>query len=113
MQKKFKPTILIDLDGVLNKYKGDYVAEYIPEIKEGAQDFLQGLYQNYKLVLYTTRPASLAHKWLEDNGLDKYFEDVTNEKIPAYIIIDDRCICFKGDYEVLKNEINNFKVWHK
>ena len=113
MQKTYKPTLLIDLDGVLNEYKGNYDVEYIPEMREGAQDFLKELYQNYTLVLFTTRFISMARKWLENNGLDKYFDDVTNEKIPAYIMIDDRCICFKGDYEVLKNEIKNFRAWHK
>ena len=33
-------TVLIDLDGVLNNYK-KYEENYIPEIKEGALEFLE------------------------------------------------------------------------
>ncbi len=111
-KEKYKPTILIDLDGVLNTYKGDYVENYIPPIKEGALDFVAGLYENYKLVLFTTRDSELAKKWLIDNGLDKYFDGVTNQKIPAVLLVDDRCVCFRGDYDELIQDIKNFRTWH-
>ena len=45
--------------------------------------------------------------------MDKYVENVTNIKEPAYLIIDDRCINFKGDYKRLKKEIEKFNVWYK
>ena len=38
-----KKLILIDLDGVLNEYSGSYNKNVIPEIKNGADKFLQGL----------------------------------------------------------------------
>ena len=40
----------------------------------------------------------LATKWLIKNNLDKFFKDVTNVKLSSYLYIDDRCICFKGNY---------------
>lgn len=53
--QKYKPTLLIDLDGVLNTYCGEYKKDYIPPIKDGAHDFLKSVYDNYILVLFTTR----------------------------------------------------------
>lgn len=41
--KTYKNKILIDLDGVLNQYKGNYDENYIPKIKEGAEEFKKKL----------------------------------------------------------------------
>ncbi len=108
-----KKTILIDLDGVLNNYTGNYDETIIPSVKIGAKEFLEGLNKNYELKLFTTREPFVAKKWLEDNNLDIYFSDVTNKKEPAWLYIDDRCIRFEGNYEKLYNDIMNFKVWYK
>ena len=35
-----KKTILIDLDGVLNDYVGNYDKDFIPQIKAVAKEFL-------------------------------------------------------------------------
>ena len=43
MDKKFKKTILIDLDGVLNEYEGKFDKDFIPPIKLGAKEFLEKL----------------------------------------------------------------------
>jgi len=40
----YKKTIMIDLDGVLNNYT-KYDENVIPEIKDGAKDFLQQLFE--------------------------------------------------------------------
>mgnify|MGYP002625410351 CR=1 FL=1 len=110
---RYKPIVQIDLDGVLNEYNGDYVENFIPPIKKGAKDFLKKLYSEYKLVLFTARNAKIAEKWLIDNGIDNYFEEVNNTKKHAYLTIDDRCICFNGNYDILLENIQNFKVWYK
>ena len=109
----FKKTILIDLDGVLNTYNGDYDKNYIPPIKYGALNFIQELSNDFKIILFTSRNLLLASKWVLENKLEEYIENVTNIKEPCYLMIDDRCINFTGDYSELKNEINNFKVWYK
>ena len=109
----FKKTILIDLDGVLNTYTGNYDKNIIPSMKEGAKEFLEELYQCYEIKLFTTRKIELAKKWLINNNLDKYFSDITNTKEPAWLYIDDRCIRFEGNYNKLYEDIRNFKVWYK
>ena len=51
--------------------------------------------------------------WLSDNGLDKYFSGITNIKEACWLIVDDRCIKFNGDYDELLSDIMNFQVWHE
>ena len=106
-------TLLIDLDGVLNTYNGNFDKDYIPEIKSGAKEFLEYLSKEYELKIFTTRNRLLTSKWLIENKLDSFVTDVTNIKDPAYLYIDDRCICFNGDFKKMINEIENFNVYWK
>ena len=112
-KKQFKKKILIDLDGVLNEYRGDYDENFIPNIKQGAKEFLEELSKSSELYLFTTRNLLLSAKWITENGIDKYFKDITNTKIPSYLYIDDRCVCFKGKYNETLTEINKFKTYWK
>lgn len=108
-----KKTILIDLDGVLNQYTGNFNIDIIPEIRRGAKEFLVKLSQNYIIKLFTTRNRILVSKWLVENNLDAIIDDVTNVKELAYLYVDDRCITFDGDYDKLESQIDNFKPWYK
>ena len=108
-----KSTILIDLDGVLNTYTGYYDKNLIPPIKDGAYRFLEKLSQNFDIKIFTSRSKLLASKWIIENNLDKFVSDVTDVKSPAYLIIDDRCLNFKGNFNKLLSEIENFNVWYK
>ncbi len=109
----YQKTLLIDLDGVLNNYT-KYTND-IPEIKTGAKEFLEKLHSTseFELVLFTTRNKIQAVKWLIENNLDSYFKDVTNIKIPAYLHIDDRAICFKNDFDEAFEKTMNFKAYWK
>ena len=109
----FKKTILVDLDGVWNKYDGIYDKNLIPPIKEGAYEFLKELSNEYKIIIFTSRNLLLASEWVITNNLKEIISNVTNIKEPSYLIIDDRCINFNGDFSKLKKEIYNFKVWYK
>ena len=106
--------MLIDLDGVLNEYgKEPYNEFFIPKIKSGAREFLEQLNEIGELYLFTSRNLMLSAKWLIKNDLDKYFKDITNVKLPSFIYVDDRCICFKGDYKETLKDIKNFQVYWK
>lgn len=113
MTLEFKKTILIDLDGVLNNYEGNYDKNYIPPIKDGALDFIKQLSKDFKIVIFTSRNLFLTSKWLINNKLENYIENVTNVKEPSFLIIDDRCINFNGNFSDLIDNINNFQVWYK
>ena len=106
-------TILIDLDGVLNQYKGDYNPDYIPPIIEGAEEFLKSVSKEYDIKIFTTREAQLVKKWLSENKLNQYISGVTQTKEPAWAYIDDRCIKFEGNFKILEKDIQHFKPWWK
>ena len=113
MNKELQKTILIDLDGVLNTYTGEYDRNVIPPIKDGAFDFIKNLSKNYKIKIFTSRNLLLTSEWVIKNNIKDYIDDVTNIKEPSYLIIDDRCITFNGDYTQLVKQIEQFNVWHK
>ena len=109
-----KKKILIDLDGVLNQYgKEKYDENYIPEIKEGAKEFLEKLSTIGDLYLFTSRNLMLSVKWLINNNIDKYFKDVTAIKLPSFLYVDDRTICFNGNFDQIFNDIVKFKPYWK
>lgn len=105
-------TILIDLDGVLNTYTGEFNEKFIPPIKNGAKKFLEKLSADYKVKIFTTRKSMLATQWVIDNELQEFIDDITNIKEPCFVQIDDRCIKFNGDYDNIIEQINNFHVWY-
>ena len=113
MGEKFRKTILIDLDGVLNEYTGDFDKDYIPPIKDGAKKFLENLSEKFDIKIFTTRNKILATKWLINNSIDQFVADITNVKDLAWLYIDDRCINFDGNFENLSNNINNFRPWDR
>ena len=113
MKVNFKRIILFDLDGVLNTYSGNYDKNYIPAIRQEAFELIQELAKTYTIKIFTSRNLLLAAKWISDNNLESYIENVTNIKESSYLIIDDRCINFNGNYHELKEKINSFKPWYK
>ena len=114
-RNKFRRNILIDLDGVLNCYCGEYDEEFIPEVREGAREFVERLYSlgRFNLVLFTTRNLLLVSRWLVDSNLYSYFSNITNVKLPAFLCIDDRAIRFEGDYDDMYEKIVNFRPYWK
>ena len=106
-----KKKILLDLDGVLNTYTNNFDPHFIPPLKNGAVDFLMNLSKNYEIILFTVREKILVENWIIQNNLQKYITGVTNTKEPAWLIVDDRCVCFNGAYDKLLDDIDTFKVW--
>lgn len=111
MHKNHKKVLLIDLDGVLNQYSGNFQEDKIPSIKSGAKEFLESLSENYQIKIFTTRNKLLTAKWIIENNIDKYITDITNTKELAYLYIDDRCINFKGEFQNILKEIEHFKCY--
>ena len=114
-RNKFRRNILIDLDGVLNCYCGEYDEEFIPEVREGAREFVERLYSlgRFNLVLFTTRNLLLVSRWLVDSNLYSYFSNITNVKLPAFLCIDDRALTFRGNFNEIYEEIVTFKPYWK
>ncbi len=111
--KKIKKKIMLDLDGVLNTYTSDYDPQYIPPARTDTLEFIKELSQKYEIILFTTRDKFLASLWVIENSLNEYIADITNIKQVAWLFVDDRCICFDGNYNKLLDDIENFKAWYK
>lgn len=105
--------LMIDLDGVLNDYDGDYEPFSIPPPKPNVKEFLNKLSKNYKLVLFSARPCQPVKIWLNIHGLNSYFAEVTSIKRPAHAYIDDRAITFKGSYDETLKDLDNFAPYWK
>lgn len=109
-----KPTICLDFDGVLNNYDGWQGEKELFGARDGAKDFIKELSKNYQVHILTTRMPIKVIRWLKKHGLDKYVTSVTNTKIGAVAYIDDRAICFNGNYDEVLNTLKDFKAhWEK
>ncbi len=108
-----RKTVLVDFDGVLNQYNGEFDKDKLPEINSGAENFLKSLAEKYIVKIFTTRNKTQVSKWISHYNLNKYVKSVTNVKEPAWLLIDDRCIHFDGNYTKTLEKIEKFKVWYK
>lgn len=107
-------TLLIDLDGVLSTYNGDYDEFVISPPEDGAREFLEVLARTYKVIIFTIRNKNLTQNWLKEYELESFISGITNIKLPeASIIIDDRALKFNGSYTETLNEIKSFKPFWK
>ena len=109
-----KKTLMIDLDGVLNTYEGNFDENTISPVKEGAKEFLEKLNKDYNIQIFTVRNKKLTYKWLIENNLIDYIQDISEVKNPhASVFIDDRALRFDGDYQKAYKEIQNFNPYWK
>lgn len=104
-------TIALDFDGVIHSYKQGWTGD-VPEDEpmEGIEDFMKNLKnKGWILKILSTREAEYIEDWLKFYKLDKYIKSVHNEKIPAFMYIDDRGYHFDGDFEKTEKFIEEFK----
>lgn len=122
MKSKFKPIICIDFDGVIHSYvsgwKGvDVISD--PPV-DGAIYALKVYTGYFDVNIYSSRSKErkgiyAMMDWLKFHGLgDDYISLIKfpMQKPPAFLTIDDRCICFDGFFPK-PDEIKNFKPWYK
>jgi phosphoglycolate phosphatase-like HAD superfamily hydrolase len=106
-----KPVICVDLDGVLNDFDGWKGADFFHPPRPGAREFLKTLNDNgYRVIVFTVRWGPHVESWLARHGLSEYVWMVTDKKPAAYVYVDDRAICFDGDFEKALNQIGGFKA---
>lgn len=107
-------TVCVDLNGVLDTYRGwqGYVSWHPP--RQGAAEFLQSLdREGFRVVVLTVRNTAEAWRWLEEYGLDRHVAEVTNRKPPAVAYVDDRAVCFQGDFNETFESLLDFEPhWH-
>jgi hypothetical protein len=103
--------VCIDLDGVLNLFDGWKGDNYFHAPRPGAREFLRALReQNYEVVVFTVRWAPHVWDWIREHGMETYVDLVTDKKPPAHVYVDDRAICFTGDFNETLRRLGQFKA---
>lgn len=114
-ESKYWPVICVDLNGVLDEYKGWNGKLEYHAVAEGAEQFLKDLRDIFStiVILTATMPLDFAIKWMEDMGLDQHVDFITNHKVPAAVYLDDRAVTFKGNFKDALDNIVLFKPYWK
>jgi hypothetical protein len=47
-------------------------------------------------------------RWLREHGLHDLVSDVTDRKPAAHVFVDDRAVCFRGDFDETLRRIDSF-----
>lgn len=129
-----KPTICIDFDGVIHSYEhGWRNGEIYGTVTPGFWEWAARMKDRFTLVIYSSRSKDIdmrgaMWRWMQDQWkiwADDQDENpiamisftdfqFAHEKPSAFITIDDRCICFDGDWSKITAEsVFNFKPWNK
>jgi hypothetical protein len=124
-----KPILCIDFDGVIHSYdRGWKGGEIYGSVVSGFFEWAEEASKRFTLVIYSSRsktPEGIEAmiKWLLDQRaevqgasipLEPTFQfEFAAEKPPAFLTIDDRAICFDGDWSKLDPEtLRAFKPWN-
>ena len=124
--KAYKKTICIDFDGVIHSYeRGWQEGELYGTVTEGFFEWANEAQKKFNLVIYSSRSSNLEmikkmknwllEQFLKQTGLEMEIPkwQFAEKKPPAWITIDDRCICFEGSWAALElqpNMIEDFKI---
>jgi len=125
-----KPIICIDFDGVIHSYeKGWQDGDIYGVATPGFFEWAAQAQAHFKLVVYSSRsktPEGIAamkeaiDRWYMDSLaagenplLDFSQLEFSDAKPPAFLTIDDRAICFLGDWKVLDPaQLTQFQPWN-
>lgn len=112
--KAGRKTVCIDFDGVLAQYSGWKGPDHLGEPMAGAREFLQALADmGFEIVIHTTRNPLIVTAWVSGHGFDGLIGGITNQKVPAVAYIDDRAICFRGNFAETLMGLSYFSPWWK
>lgn len=95
MKKKY--TVLVDFDGVIHRYLNGWSDGTAYDVDmPGSWAALQKLSDNFKVVIFSTRPADQIKEWWKTRFDQECPYEVTDVKRPALVLIDDRAIRFES-----------------
>jgi hypothetical protein len=104
-----QPIVCVDVNGVLDTYTGWRGAEHFDAPRPGAAGFLAALRaRGFMVVVFTTRHPEGVWRWLRTHGLDGLVGEVTDRKPAAHVFVDDRAVCFNGDFEDTLRKVSEF-----
>jgi haloacid dehalogenase-like hydrolase len=104
-----RPIVCVDLNGVLDAYTGWQGADHFDPPRPGARAFLEELRaRGLRVIIFTTRYPDDVQRWLRQHDLHMLVDDVTDRKPAAHVFVDDRAVCFRGDFAETLREIDRF-----
>ena len=127
---KSKPIICVDFDGVIHDYKkgwqnGEIYGDVVPGFFEW---YFSPVSKYFDIQIYSSRSKDpvMLHKmeewlryqyisWHQNYQYKPFPFTFAHEKPPAFLTIDDRAICFKGDWgasELSVEALKTFKPWN-
>jgi hypothetical protein len=129
-QRTNKPILCVDWDGVIHSYTSGWKgAAIIPDLPvPGALEWLHRASKLFEIVIYSSRSKDLearaamrmyltyhARTALSQESAEALLEAVSfaSDKPAAFLTIDDRALCFDGDWSKLDPEkLRDFKPWY-
>ena len=106
-----KRIVCVDLNGVLDAYTGWQGPDHFDPPRHGAREFLATLRQrDYRIVIFTSRFAADVWNWIERHELSPFVDEVTDCKPAAHVFVDDRAVCFRGDFDATLRDIDAFSA---
>lgn len=111
-----KNIICLDFDGVIHRNLTKWQTPLIVNDAsiEGVQDAIVKLRKDYLVYIHSGRcsyPGGVVaiQHWLDKHNI--IIDKVCENKPLAYVYIDDRAICFKGNWVKTIDDIAQFKQW--
>jgi hypothetical protein len=114
-------SIAVDFDGVLHSYTSPWVdAHVIPDPPvEGAIEWLEAISEDFDVVVFTTRGKTeegrtAVARWIVEQGYCGHDFEVTAEKPPCLIYLDDRAYRFEGPGTFpTADDVHRARPWNK
>jgi len=115
---EYIPTVIFDFDGVIHGYTGSWQGPTkcpgspVPHIRDAIRMIRQN---GYNVIVVSSRcyvegGIEAIRRYLDLHHIE--VDDITGEKPPAVVQIDDRAICFDGDALSLPEKIDDFLPWY-
>jgi cysteine desulfurase / selenocysteine lyase len=103
------PLVCVDLNGVLDAYEGWRGPDHWDPPRPGAREFLRQLRAaGCRVTVFTTRHYRGAWDWLLRHDMGTLVDEVTDRKPPADVFVDDRAVCFRGDFRAVLADVLAF-----
>jgi hypothetical protein len=101
-----KQTVILDFDGVIHSYSSGWKgADVIPDPPTpGAKEAIAELRKKYIVVVVSSRchqdgGMDAIERWLRIHDIE--VDQVTNDKPPHIVTVDDRAFRFEGDWDAV------------
>lgn len=111
-----KPTICLDFDGVIHSYVSGWKgSDEIPDPPvPGTREALAALRQAFNVAIHSARCNDERGYYAVREWLKKYeipYDELCRQKPAAVMYVDDRAVCFHGDWPETLRAIAAFRWW--